>query len=113
MLGCGIGVSIAWLTLSPLLKAIERIDLAGVFVWVLLVTTFAAASRWSLFMFRLFEVPRRAALAIPFISFLAAAAYFLLATRLMPQLWPGGNVPLTLTILLFAIVVTGFGGHSL
>jgi len=113
MLGYGIGVSIAWLTLSPLLKAIDLVDLSGIFIWILLVTTFAAASRWSLFMFRLFEVPRVAAILMPFIAFVAAGIYFLLAARVLPQLWPAGNAPLALTILLFAIVVLGFGGHSL
>ncbi len=113
MLGYGVGVSIAWLTLSPLLKAIDLGGLSETFIWLLLVTTFGAAMRWSLFMYRLFEVRRRPALLMPPVAFLAAAAYHLAAREAAPQSWPGHGAPLVLTILLFAIVVLGFAGHSL
>jgi hypothetical protein len=113
MLGYGVGVSIAWLTLSPLLIAIELKELADLFIWILLVTTFAASARWSLFMYRMFEVRRPAAMLMPGICLIAAGLYHLGANTWFPALWPAGNAPLTLTIVLFGIVVLGFATHSM
>src|SRR5690606_27835668 len=88
------------------------VQLSAIFIWILLATTFAASSRWNLFMVRLFEVKRIAAMATPLIAFIAAGLYYLVSSVLAPSLWPGGNAPFAITILLFSIVFLGFAGHS-
>jgi hypothetical protein len=77
MLGYGVGVSIAWLTLRPLLVAIELPELADTFIWVLLVTTVAACARWMLFLYRLFETRRIVAGLMLLLSLAFASVYYL------------------------------------
>ncbi|MDP3897317.1 MAG: hypothetical protein Q8Q62_11645 [Mesorhizobium sp.] len=113
MLGYGVGVSIAWLTLRPLLVAIELTELAKAFTWVLLVTTIAVCARWVLFLYRLFETRRVAANLLPVLGLGFASAYYLILREAYPQLWPAGNAPLTIVMILFGIVVIGFGTHSM
>jgi hypothetical protein len=113
MLGYGVGVSIAWLTLRPLLLAIELKALADTFVWVLLATTVAACARWMLFLYRLFETRRSVAALMLVLGLGCACAYYLLSGAVVPEFWPAGNAPLVITLILFGIVVMGFATHSL
>jgi hypothetical protein len=113
MLGYGVGVSIAWLTLRPLLVAIELAELANTFVWVLLVTTIAACARWVLFLYRLFETRRFVASLMPVLGLGFASAYYLILRHAFPQLWPSSNAPLTIAMILFGIVLLGFATHSM
>jgi threonine/homoserine/homoserine lactone efflux protein len=113
ILGYGIGVSIAWLTLRPLLVAIELPALADAFIWVLLVTTIAACARWVLFLYRLFETKRFVANLVPVLGLGFASVYYLFLRAAFPQLWPAQNAPLILTMILFGIVVLGFASHSM
>lgn len=112
MLGYGVGVSIAWLTLRPLLVALELTELAEVFTWVLLATTLGACTRWVLFLYRLFETQRFAATLMPFLALAASATYFLVLARAIPALWPAANAPLTIALFLFGLVLVGFAAQS-
>jgi hypothetical protein len=113
LLGNGIGVGIAWLTLRPLLVAIELDELARLFAWVLLVTTAAACARWSMILHHLLDVRRAAAAAVPGLGFFGACFYYLVLADALPMAWPGGDAPLVLSVVLFGIALLSFASQSI
>jgi hypothetical protein len=108
IVGYFIGLSLSLLGLRPLLLALELNLLADVFAWLQLATVLGGATRLGVFLYRLTRVPGLACLAIPGLGFGAAAAYWLVATRVAPALWPAVEAPLRLALVVAGLAGIGF-----
>ncbi len=107
-----LGLSVAWFALRPLLLALGLTEVAGVFVWVLLVSLVGATLRVAM------NLSRQAGYSFVTITALIALgiglpiAYRAVANAI-PGLWPPGNASFIFTLLAFAIGAIGFMTETL
>jgi hypothetical protein len=86
--------------------------LAEVFIWLLLATVLGGAGRLGVFLYRLTRVASVACLAVPGLGFGAAAAYWLVAARVVPELWPATDAPLRLALAVAGLAGLGFAAET-
>jgi hypothetical protein len=106
--GYFIGLSLSLLGLRPLLLALGLHQLADIFTWLLLLTVLGWSTRLGVFLYRLTRVASLACLAVPWLGVGAAAAYWLVATRFAPALWPAADAPLRLALVAAGLAGLGF-----
>jgi hypothetical protein len=110
--GYYIGISIAWLSLRPLLISLNLRNLADLFSWLLLFVILAGGTRLSLFVYRLTLASRLTVSAVPIVGFLAATLYRLGVAPLLPGLWPSTNVSLNFAVVAFILNAVGFSAGT-
>jgi hypothetical protein len=103
-----LGLSVSWFALPPLLDLISLTSVANGFVWLLFAVAVYESARLGLFVFRLTLARGRACLAIPLLGIGLAAAYWLLATRVWPLLWPARDISWSFGYVTFAVAFAGF-----
>ncbi len=110
--GYYVGLSLSLLGLRPLLLVLGLDVLAEVFIWLLLATVLGGAGRLGVFLYRLTRVASVACLAVPGLGFGAAAAYRLVAARVVPELWPATDAPLRLALAVAGLAGLGFAAET-
>jgi hypothetical protein len=102
-----LGLSVAWFALRPLLLALDLIEVADVFVWVLFVSLVGATLRVAMNLSRHAGYSAASLATLVILGIGLPIAYRALA-RAVPGLWPPVDASFIFTVLAFGIGTFGF-----
>lgn len=113
MFGYFLALAVSWNALRILLLTLGLDGIADVFTWVLLFAVVAGTTRLSVqHLYMLTALPRATCLAIPAVSFVAAAVLRLGLVPNLPALAPVANEPFHVAVACFAVAAVGFALQS-